>query len=183
MTSWPNCSIKRLNVEGDERFILDNQHRRADLFGDFASRAVDEIRRLRLPSSRAIWPISVGLKNSTAFKRKAIRGSREIAARFLLAEASSPKVRSIDVVVGGHIAPAAQEQLVESDFRIEFSVETIGVRQNRLERRCDIGVARRPGFRTKRAQTDARKGCAAQSESEIDMSFLQIVRCSKWLAR
>ena len=37
---------ERLNVEGDEGFILDDQHRRANLFGNFTSRAVDKVSRL-----------------------------------------------------------------------------------------------------------------------------------------
>ena len=43
---------ERLYVEGDERFILDDQHRRPNLFGDFMSRALNKLSRLSLRSNQ-----------------------------------------------------------------------------------------------------------------------------------
>ena len=39
---------KGLNVERDERFVLDDQNRRTNLFGDLAAGAVDQVGRLFL---------------------------------------------------------------------------------------------------------------------------------------
>ena len=39
---------KGLNVEGDERLILNDQNRRTNLFGDFTPGPIDEVSRLFL---------------------------------------------------------------------------------------------------------------------------------------
>ena len=43
---------ERLYVEGDERFVLDNQHRRTNLFGNFESRALNKLSRPYLVSNQ-----------------------------------------------------------------------------------------------------------------------------------
>src|SRR3984885_8592769 len=133
---------ERLYVEGYERFILDDQHCRTNLFGNFPSRALNE-------ASRRIRRAINGLRDLLRAKRlhgaeqegdarlKRDRGEVPVCAAFIA------KSREIDLTVEGYIAPTAQKQLVEGDFRIEFRVETIRVGQNRLERGRDISVARR----------------------------------------
>ena len=99
---------KRLDVEGDERLILDNQHRRTDLFGNLASGAVDKVNRLGFRAIKRLGdlPRTEGLdrvqKESDPWLNR--DGGEISVCRGFIAEG-----RIVDLMVGRHVAPVAQE--------------------------------------------------------------------------
>ena len=104
----PKLLDEILDVPGDERLILDDQYGCADLGRNLLSGV-----SMRLRASRSeqfsICEISFGLKDSIALSKKAIRGSMEMAARFLEAEASSSPIGKSTSLFAGTFAPALQE--------------------------------------------------------------------------
>src|SRR6185312_4321005 len=131
-----------LYVQGDERFILDDQDFRADLGGNLLSGALDEAGRLAFRTVERLrdFPQAEGLDGAQEERDARLDGNGgevPVCGRFV------PENRAIGMVVERDVTPAAQEKLVDRRLRIEFGVEATGVREERLERRCDIGVAAR----------------------------------------
>ena len=134
---------------------------RPNLFGDFASRALDKVGRLFL---RAINDLRDFARPERLRQRSEGRPCAAQARwrRDSCSRRFHRRKGESTWALRGTLRQAAQEQLIESDFRFELGVETLGIRQNLLERGRDIGVARRLRSAQRARKSTQERECAAR---------------------